>query len=145
MVRTTQILLKYVPEWYHLQKSSSSFFKKQSLFHMTRFYRNIGWSQHKNAMNRFHYFLQGEMFWDSKLSQHKRDINRSRIAAACEEHNYSYHFLVSTLPKLNINLNLYSLSRLAVYEPKTFKSLVEICKSATEEKLEPANFTANKL
>lgn len=145
MVRTTQILLKYIPEWYHLQKSGNSFFKKQSLFHMTRFHANIAWSTHKNAMNRFHYYLKGEMFWNNKLSQHRRDINRSRIAAACEEHGYNYQNFVSTLPKLDVNLNLYSLSRLAIYEPKTFKSLVEICKSANEEALEPANFNESRL
>lgn len=128
-----------------MKKSSNGYFKKQALFHMTRFYRNIGWSTHKNAMNRYQYYLNAEMYNDSKLRAQRRDINRMRIASACEEHGYNYANLMSTLPKIDINLNLYSLSRLAIYEPKSFKSLVEICQVATSDELEPANFNEKRL
>lgn len=135
MVKLTQTLFKYIPDWYHLQRSSSGFFRKQSLFYMTRYYRNIGWSTRKNSINRYHYFLKGENYWFAKESAARRDHNRSRIAAACDEHGYKYQYLISTLPKLDINLNLYSLSRLAIYEPKTFKSLIDICRAITNDDL----------
>jgi hypothetical protein len=80
------------------------------------------------------------MFYAAKISNHKRDINRSRIAAACEEHGLNYQHFMSTLPKIDINLDLYSLSKLAIYEPRTFKSLVEIAREATNTPLDLANF-----
>lgn len=140
MVRVTSVLLKYVPEWYHMQKSSSSFFKKQSLFYMTRFYKNLGYSSHKNAMNRYQYFLNGEMYFAARNSKLRLDANRSRIAAACEEHNMKYDRFISTLRKIDIHLDLSSLARLAIYEPRTFQSLVEICQDVTNNQLQPANF-----
>lgn len=112
---------------------------------MTRYYRNIGWSTHKNAMNRFQYYLNGEMYFAGLISQRKRDINRSRIAAACDEHGYKYSHFVSTLQKLDVHLNLRSLAHLAIYEPNTFESLIECCREATKEELPPANFDAARL
>lgn len=145
MVQLTRPLLKYIPEWYHLKKSGTSYFKKQAQLYLTRYYRNIGWSSIKNARNRYEYKLKGEMFYAAKISNHKRDINRSRIAAACEEHDMKYQHFVSTLPKIDINLDLYALSRLAIYEPRTFKSLVDIAREATDTHLDPANFNPNTI
>lgn len=145
MVRTTQTLCKYIPEWYHLQKSSNGYFKKQALFFMTRFYKNIGWSTRKNALNRYHYFLKGEMFNRKEVTKAKVDVNRARIAAACEEHGYKYHHFVSTLPKIDIQISLAALARLSIYEPQTFKALVEIAREATSDDLPPANFNPARL
>lgn len=145
MVKTTQALCKYIPEWYHLQRSNTYYFKKQSWLFMTRFYKNIGWSQIKNSRNRYLYFLKGEMYYANQKSQHRRDISRARIAAACDEHGFKYQYLMSTLPKIDINLNLQSLATLAIYEPQTFKSLVDIAKAVQDEPVEMANFTPNTL
>lgn len=92
-------------------------------------------------MNRFQYFLKGEMYWKAQKSEDRRDMNRSRIAAACEEHGYHYRPFIGTLRKIDIQLNLSSLARLAIYEPKTFKSLVDICREVTDEDLPPTNFS----
>lgn len=145
MVRLSQTLCKYIPAWYHMQRSSASYFKKQSLFYMTRYYRNIGWSVKKASINRFHYFLKGENYFFKLESRKRLDHNRSRIAAACEEHGYKYQYLISTLPKLDVNLNLASLARLSIYEPQSFKALVDICRAMTSDNLQPANFNQNKL
>lgn len=145
MVQLTSPLLKYIPEWYHLKRSGGLFFKRQAVLYLTRFNKNISWSQRRNAVNRFEYALKGEMFFASRNAEHRRDINRSRIAAACDEHGFKYHHLISTLPKLNINLNLFSLSRLAIYEPETFKSLVDIAREATNTPLDPANFNPHTI
>ena len=131
MVELSRTLFKYIPDWIHLMKCSSPYFKRQAYFQMTRFYKGNGWSSYKNAINRYQYFLQGEMVSSKKVRNGKRDINRTRIAAACEEHEYSYQNFVSTLPKLDISLNLSALSSLAMYEPKAFATLVAISKEAT--------------
>lgn len=145
MVRLTAVVCRYLPEWYHLQKSGSGYFKKQAFFHMTRYYRNLGWSSFKNARNRYQYYLNGEMYNRALESQRRRDINRARIAAACEEHGYNYQNLMSTLPKIDINLNLASLAHLAIYEPKSFKAVVDISRGYTIDELQPANFSQNHI
>lgn len=145
MVRLTDTLCKYIPEWYHLNKSGSGYFRKQYLLHLTRFHKNIAWSTVKNSNNRFHYLLKGENYFRKLKSQHKRDYNRMRISAACEEHGYQYKYLQPTLLKTDINLNLASLATLSIYEPRTFKSLVDICRHVTDEKLPPANFSSRML
>ena len=85
------------------------------------------------------------MYFAALKSQHLRDINRARIAAACEEHGYCYSYLISTLPKIDINLNLSSLAKLSIYEPQTFRSLIDIAREVSNEPLEPANFNPNRL
>lgn len=133
MVQLTSALNKYVPYWYHLQKTGGSYFKRQALFHMTRYYKDLGYSQHKHALNRFAYNLKTEAFFAKHNSNLKRDYNRARIAAACEEHGYNYQNFIITLPKVDIFLNLSSLAHLAIYEPLTFKSLVDISRSVSED------------
>lgn len=144
-MRLTQVLFKKIPDWYHLQQSSSSFFKKQAIIYMNRFQRKAEWSQWKHARNRYNYHLKGEQFYAADRSNAKRDINRMRVAAACEEHGFKYSYLQPTLAKLDINLNLYSLARLSIYEPKTFKCLVDIAREASSENLPPANFNVNTM
>lgn len=61
-----------------------------------------------------------------KIAAAKMDLNRTRIDAACKEHGWSYAYLRSTLPKIDVHLDLASLATLAIYEPRTFKSLVDI-------------------
>lgn len=116
-----------------MQKSGGSYFKKQALFHMTRYIPSAAHNVHKHAVNRFYYHLKAEAFFASHHSNLKRDYNRARIAAACEEHGYNYQNFIITLPKVDIHLNLKSLAHLAIYEPLTFKSLVEISKSVTSD------------
>lgn len=145
MVRLTDTVYKYIPEWYHLNKPASGYFKKQNMLRLTRFHKTIAWSTYKNSYNRFHYYLKGENYFRSLRSQQKRDYNRMRIAAACEEHGYKYNFLQPTLLKSDIYLNLSSLSKLSIYEPRTFKSLVDICRYVTREPLTRANFNPKQL
>lgn len=141
MVRLTQTLCKYLPDWYLVNKSGGAFFKKQAYFHMTRYMRGRAWNTPKNAVNRYHYLLKGEQHFGPLNSNIKRDIVRSRIAAACEEHDYAYQYLVATLPKIGIELNHHALATLAIYEPNSFKSLVEISKRAGQGEHDPFNLT----
>lgn len=100
---------------------------------MTRYTPKTAWSSHKHALNRFAYHLKSEMHNAKRLRQLKKDYNRMRIAAGCEEHGYKYHHLISTLPKLDIQLQYSMLARLSIYEPKTFKALVDISREASKD------------
>ncbi|XP_020638008.3 large ribosomal subunit protein bL20m [Pogona vitticeps] len=71
-------------------------------------------------------------------SQKKRDMKKlwvTRIEAGCLEHNVKYHNLISNLYKCQVELNRKSLADLAIYEPKTFKSLAALAKRRGEEGL----------
>jgi len=112
---------------------------------MMRFHKKRGWSCIKEARNRYFYFLKAEQIYAAQKGEAKRDINRGRIAAACEEHGSSYKKFQPTLAKLEIQLNFSMLARLAIYEPKTFKALVDITEEATSEQLPGANFNPNTI
>ena len=58
-----------------------------------------------------------------------KDLFTQRIFAAVEEHRFPYKYFISNLPKVGIELDRKMLSFLAVHEPRTFESLIAICKS----------------
>ncbi|KAG8505514.1 39S ribosomal protein L20, mitochondrial [Galemys pyrenaicus] len=60
----------------------------------------------------------------------------SRITAASQEHGLKYPALVGNLVKVELNRKV--LADLAIYEPKTFKSLAALAKRRREEGLAAA-------
>lgn len=56
-----------------------------------------------------------------------------RIAAAAAEHGMKHRAFVEGVKRSNIALNYQTLNYLAIYEPRTFQSLVEIAKLYWEE------------
>ncbi|XP_061457618.1 large ribosomal subunit protein bL20m [Rhineura floridana] len=68
----------------------------------------------------------------------KRDLRtlwQTRIEAASLEHRVKYHVFISNLSKCQVELNRKVLADLAIYEPKTFKSLAALAKRRGEEGL----------
>ncbi|KAJ6658856.1 hypothetical protein lerEdw1_019779 [Lerista edwardsae] len=68
----------------------------------------------------------------------KRDMRElwiTRIEAASLEHGVKYHVFMSGLYKSQVELNRKVLADLAIYEPKTFKSLSALAKRRGEEGL----------
>ncbi|XP_012860791.2 39S ribosomal protein L20, mitochondrial [Echinops telfairi] len=57
----------------------------------------------------------------------------NRITAASQEHGLKYPALVGNLVKCQVELNRKVLADLAIYEPKTFKSLAALAKRRREE------------
>lgn len=65
--------------------------------------------------------------------QVKRDFRKlwiARINAATREHGVSYSQFINGLKKANISVNRKMLSELAINQPKTFTSLVELAQNA---------------
>ncbi|KAL5013800.1 hypothetical protein ScPMuIL_008070 [Solemya velum] len=56
-----------------------------------------------------------------------------RIQAACEEHKMDFHSFMSGLAESDIALNRKVLNDLAIYEPRTFQSLVEFVRKRNGE------------
>uniref|UniRef100_A0A8D0LBN2 Large ribosomal subunit protein bL20m n=1 Tax=Sphenodon punctatus TaxID=8508 RepID=A0A8D0LBN2_SPHPU len=68
--------------------------------------------------------------------QKKRDMRTlwiTRIEAAALEHGMKYSVLMGNLCKCQVELNRKVLTDLAIYEPKTFKSLSALAKRRREE------------
>nr|XP_060614937.1 large ribosomal subunit protein bL20m [Anolis sagrei ordinatus] len=68
----------------------------------------------------------------------KRDMRKlweTRIEAASLEHGVQYHVFMSGLYKCQVELNRKALADLAIYEPRTFKSLAALAKRRGEEGL----------
>ncbi|ELK23625.1 39S ribosomal protein L20, mitochondrial [Myotis davidii] len=57
----------------------------------------------------------------------------NRITAAAQEHGLHYPAFVGSLVKCQVELNRKVLADLAIYEPKTFKSLAALAKRRREE------------
>ncbi|XP_014399261.1 PREDICTED: 39S ribosomal protein L20, mitochondrial [Myotis brandtii] len=57
----------------------------------------------------------------------------NRITAASQEHGLHYPAFVGNLIKCQVELNRKVLADLAIYEPKTFKSLAALAKRRREE------------
>ncbi|CAK6440494.1 unnamed protein product [Pipistrellus nathusii] len=57
----------------------------------------------------------------------------NRITAASQEHGLRYQAFTGNLVKCQVELNRKVLADLAIYEPKTFKSLAALAKRRREE------------
>ncbi|XP_054857645.1 39S ribosomal protein L20, mitochondrial [Eublepharis macularius] len=71
-------------------------------------------------------------------SLRKRDMRTlwiTRITAGALEHHVKYHNFIGNLYKCRVELNRKVLADLAIYEPKTFKSLAALTKRRGEEGL----------
>ncbi|XP_069466222.1 large ribosomal subunit protein bL20m [Ambystoma mexicanum] len=62
-----------------------------------------------------------------------RSLWISRIAGATREHGLKYPILICNLTKCQVALNRKVISELAIYEPKTFKSLATLAQRRREE------------
>ncbi|KAH3818005.1 hypothetical protein DPMN_119590, partial [Dreissena polymorpha] len=60
-------------------------------------------------------------------------LYETRLAAACLEHGMNKTYFLTSLAENDINLNRETLSNLAIYEPRTFQSLVQFVKERSEE------------
>ncbi|KAK7867511.1 hypothetical protein R5R35_009413 [Gryllus longicercus] len=57
----------------------------------------------------------------------------ARLTAACEEHKFSYSLMRESLSRCNILLNRKVLTDLAIWEPRSFKSLVKLAWSRASQ------------
>ncbi|XP_075045876.1 large ribosomal subunit protein bL20m [Mixophyes fleayi] len=80
--------------------------------------------------------------YSTKARKAKKHIMRTlwitRITGAVQEHGIKYPHFVSNLAKCQVALNRKVVSDLAIYEPKTFKSLAALAKRRGEEGLASA-------
>ncbi|XP_065336427.1 large ribosomal subunit protein bL20m [Cloeon dipterum] len=78
---------------------------------------------------------------DRKLKKETvRDLWETRLEGACMEHNFTSKLLLDSLSRQNVLLNRKSLSNLAIWEPRTFQSLMNIAwVTAAQERIRGAD------
>ncbi|RWS23726.1 hypothetical protein B4U80_08131 [Leptotrombidium deliense] len=122
-----------MPHWLPRQLGVKSYLKKQSWFKVTQF-QPFRW---RNC------FKLARRVWIKKVDTRQRkadskkllyrDVFTQRIYAACNENGLQYKYFISALYRMNIELDRKTLSYLAIWEPRTFKSIVELAKAKVAE------------
>jgi large subunit ribosomal protein L20 len=144
MVQLTQLLRKYMPYWLprgdHDYNSDKRFLKKVSMFQLTRFYPQRARNCYKLARRMHLKQTKISMRDRADKGDELRDLWSQRLWAACDEHRLPYKYFLGILPQMGIELDRKALSSLAIFEPRTFASLVHLCKAkvAAEPKGEAA-------
>lgn len=90
------------------------------------------WGQRKNIFKRAKETLMRAMAFAYKGRKLKKRDMRSlfitRIKAAAQEHGLKYNVLIHGLSKADVRLNRKMLSQIAVFDPSTFKEIVEVAR-----------------
>uniref|UniRef100_A0A8D0DY82 Large ribosomal subunit protein bL20m n=1 Tax=Salvator merianae TaxID=96440 RepID=A0A8D0DY82_SALMN len=123
-----------VPLWIR-SRLTDRFWRKQEVLRHARHFRgrkNRCYSLAVCAVRRaFSFATRGR-------EQKKKEMKllwRTRVEAAALEHGVKYHVFRSGLYKCQLELNRKVLADLAIYEPKSFKSLAALAKRRGEEGL----------
>ncbi|XP_063001216.1 large ribosomal subunit protein bL20m [Elgaria multicarinata webbii] len=111
------------------------FFRKQEVLQHARHFRgrkNRCYSLAVRAVRRAFVYATKARFLKKR---DMRTLWATRIEAASLEHGVKYHVFLSGLSKCQVELNRKVLADLAIYEPKTFKSLAALAKRRGQEGL----------
>ncbi|XP_029642123.1 39S ribosomal protein L20, mitochondrial isoform X1 [Octopus sinensis] len=72
--------------------------------------------------------------WGRRLKKaDAKELFMIRLNAACQEHGIGYSQLLQGLARADVSLNRKVLADIAIYEPRTFKSLTELAKQHHKE------------
>ncbi|CAG2113562.1 unnamed protein product [Medioppia subpectinata] len=133
MVFLSQICMKYTPIW--LQKSGrrSVFFRRVSLFRLTGAFGGLSRNCWKIAIKKWTKSIQYKPKYRRMRTSMILDLYSQRVLGAVEEHGFKLELFLSSLTKCGLELDRKSLANIAVYEPKTFESLVNLAKTKFRE------------
>ncbi|ESO94805.1 hypothetical protein LOTGIDRAFT_232255 [Lottia gigantea] len=70
--------------------------------------------------------LRNSTFSGSARKEFFKELNTTRLEAACSEHGVIYKEFLKTLDENDVQINKTMLEKLAIYEPRTFQSLCDM-------------------
>lgn len=129
--------MKYMPKWLPRGVDSHTadkrFFRRMRLYMLTQNYYARSRNCYKLARSKWlkYCLLDAQHRKDKKMLF--KDLYSQRIWAALEEHRMPYKYFLGVLPKMGIELDRKVLAHLAIWEPRSFASLVELCKTKVVE------------
>nr|CAG4648358.1 EOG090X0H9C [Moina brachiata] len=115
----TQVVMNRAPK-------PDSFWRKRRVFKMTAHY----YGRKRNCYSIAIRLVHRALAFSTKSRRLKKleikELWQQRIEAGCRELGSSYEALVRGLGRCRIALDRKSLSNLAIWEPRTFKSLTQV-------------------
>nr|CAG4643598.1 EOG090X0H9C [Ilyocryptus agilis] len=109
------------------------FWKRRQLFKMTAHYYGRKRNCYSIAIRYCHRALVFSTKGRKLKKADMRELWEQRISAGCKELGSSYEVLARGLARCHIALNRQVISNLAVWEPRTFKSLVQIAAAKIQQ------------
>ncbi|XP_001599029.1 39S ribosomal protein L20, mitochondrial [Nasonia vitripennis] len=107
-------------------RGPDEFWRKRKIFRLSAHFRNRYRNCYSLAVRAVHRSLQFSTKHRDPKRKWIREIWQTRIEAGSIEHGLNYKILKEGLTRCEILLDRKSLAELAVWEPRTFKSLVKI-------------------
>ncbi|XP_077998565.1 large ribosomal subunit protein bL20m-like [Glandiceps talaboti] len=109
--------------------------RKQKIFELSKYFGYRRKNCYSLAVRSVHKALQYSTHSKIKKKRYMRKLWITRVSAASRENGMKYNHLMQNLVKCNILLDRKILGQLAIYEPKSFKSLVEVARQRQQEGL----------
>lgn len=114
-------------------RGPDEFWRKRRIFRLSAHFVGRSRNCYSLAIRAVHRALQ---YCTKGRKLKKKDMTllwETRLHAACEEHNFTYPLMKESLSRCDILLNKKVLSDLAIWEPRTFKSLTKLAWSKAKE------------
>ncbi|XP_003700536.1 mitochondrial ribosomal protein L20 [Megachile rotundata] len=122
-------------------RGPDEFWRKRQIFKLAAHFYGRRRNCYKLAIKGVHRSLLFATRARELKKQDMKELWETRIDAAAQEHGITFKTLMEGLTRCNILLNRKSLATLAVWEPRTFKSLSDI--ACTKAKLGQVKNVAN--
>jgi len=136
MVNLTQTLLRYYPSWLprgdHFNPDKR-FFRRMKLYMLTGNFHGRKRDSYKLAISKWTKYVTKEHKEKRENYMIFKDLYSQRIDAALMEHRFPYKYFLGVLPQMGIELDRNVLAHMAVWEPRSFAVLVDICKTKVME------------
>ncbi|XP_074654998.1 large ribosomal subunit protein bL20-like [Tubulanus polymorphus] len=104
------------------------FWKTQQLYRMTWRFHNRPRNVYKLAVTAARRAMKASTMGRRSKKTYHSDLWKLRISAGAGEHGLNYEQFLTGLSESNILLSRKVLAELAMFEPRTFKSLADIAK-----------------
>ncbi|XP_058794977.1 large ribosomal subunit protein bL20m [Phymastichus coffea] len=111
---------------YARSRGPDEFWRKRRIFKLSAHFKGRFRNCYSMAIRAVHRSLQFATKGRQAQRSYQRMVSHERVDAACIEHGMNLKALKEGLLRCNILLNSKSLAELAVWEPRTFKSIVKI-------------------
>ena len=146
MVFLTHILRKYRPHWLlpdpNAFTSDKRAFRRLKLFELTKKFRGRHRNVYRLAIRHWHKSLEISSRSRGKFGERKafyKDLYSQRIWAGLQEHRFPYKYFLGVLPTVGIELDRKVCAHMAIWEPRTFAALVQICAARLHDKPQGEN------
>lgn len=114
-------------------RGPDEFWRKRRIFKLAAHFYGRSRNCYSLAIRGVHKALLHSTVGRKLKKEDMKELWETRITAAAEEHGLNFDLLRVGLNRCNILLNRKSLADLAIWEPRTFKSLTDIATARVKQ------------